>query len=75
MRTIGRRYHGPQYNHTDLCDYCGIPWHRTDLFLDADGWLRCPNCKDGLAYIEMSEQAAAAVGEIEPLRGKTREMP
>ena len=75
MRTIGHRYEGPQYNHTDLCDICGAPWHRTDLILDADGLLRCPLDREGLSYIEMSEISAAAVGEIEPLRGKTREMP
>ena len=75
MPTIGRRYQGQQYNHTDNCDLCGIPWHRTDLVLDADGYLRCPNDREGLAYVEMAEIAASAVGEIEPLRGKTREMP
>jgi hypothetical protein len=75
MPTIGRHYQGPQYNHTDFCDICGCPWHRTDLFLDADGWLRCPNDRDGLSYVEMADISAQAVGEIEPLRGKTREMP
>jgi len=75
MRTIGRRYQGPQYNHTDRCDYCGIPWHRTDLILDAEGFLACPNDRDGLTAGELSELSAAAVGEIQPMRGKTREMP
>lgn len=75
-RSIGKRYHGQQYNHTDFCDYCGTPWHRTDMVLDADQYLRCPVCKDqGLALIEMAQISAAATGEIQPLRGKTRDMP
>jgi hypothetical protein len=76
MQSIGRRYQGPQYNHTDFCDLCGCPWHRTRMVLDADQLLRCPSCQDqGLALTEMAQQAAQATGEIQPLRGKTRDMP
>jgi hypothetical protein len=76
MRSIGKRYQGKQYEHTDMCDYCGCFWHRSDMVLDADQLLRCPECDpNGLAYVTMAEMSAAAVGEIQPLRGKTREAP
>jgi hypothetical protein len=75
-KSIGSRYHGQQFNHTDMCDYCGCHWQRTDMVLDADQLLRCPECDPhGRAYVTLAEESAAAVGEIEPMRGKTREMP
>jgi len=75
MLTIGRKYVGPLYNYTDWCDYCGGKWHRTEMRLDADGLLRCPNCMSGKCLTELAEEAAASVGKIEPVRGKTREGP
>lgn len=74
MLTIGTRYHGPRFNYTDTCDYCGTPWHRDKLTLDADGLLRCPQ-ETGKCLKELSDEAAASVGYIEPVRGKTREGP
>lgn len=75
-QSIGHRYQGPQYNHTDICDFCGCPAHRTEMVLDADGFLRCSICQDqGLALTEMAQISAAAVGEIQPVKGKTRDMP
>jgi hypothetical protein len=73
MRSIGFKYHGPTYNWVDLCDYCGTPWHRTDLNLDSDQLLRCHNCKDGKTLYEISIEKAAAVFDIKPVRGKKRE--
>lgn len=75
-KSIGSRYQGPQYNHTDICDFCGCPWPRTQMELDADGYLRCPVDKDqGLALTTMAQISAAATGEIQPVKGKTRDMP
>jgi hypothetical protein len=75
MRSIGSRYQGPQYNHTDMCDICGAFWNRTDMVLDADGLLRCPEDRDGYALIDLATIAAQAVNEIQPLKGKTRDVP
>jgi len=74
--TIGKHYVGPLYNHTDMCDYCGTYYHRTDLVgPDADGFLRCNDCRKGLTLKELADISAADVGYIEPVRGKTREAP
>jgi hypothetical protein len=75
MRTIGHHYYGPRYNYTDLCDYCGTPWYRTDMELDSDGLLRCPQCKPGKTLNELAIESAAEVGYIAPVMGKTREGP
>ena len=76
MQTIGHRYHGPRYNYTDLCDFCGAPWHRTDLRLNRDGLLYCPiDAQEAESRLDISDIASAAVGYIEPVRGKTREGP
>lgn len=74
MLTIGKRYSGPLYNWTDFCDYCGTPWHRSDLKLDRDGFLRCP-LETGLTLLELQENAVAEVGIIDPVKPKTREEP
>lgn len=74
MQTIGKHYSGSPYNWTDFCDYCGTPWHRSDLKLDADGFLRCPN-EDGLTLTELQQIAVDNVGIIEPVKAKTREEP
>ena len=73
-QTIGKQYHGPLYNWTDVCDYCGVPHHRHEMRLDADGYLRCP-AETGLTIRELNEIGAANVGTIAPIRGKVREAP
>jgi hypothetical protein len=72
--TIGRHYQGPSRNYTDMCGYCGTFYERTELVLDAEGILDC-GCNGGLTPIELSEISAANVGEIEPVKAKTREGP
>jgi hypothetical protein len=74
VRTIGTRYEGPLYNWTDFCDYCGTPWHRSQLTLDADGFLRCPQ-ESGLTLTELQQIAVDNVGIIDPVKPKTREEP
>lgn len=74
MQTIGKHYQGPLYNYTDMCDYCGTPWPRHEMRLDSDGLLRCP-LETGLTIKELQDIAAAEVGIIEPVKGKTREEP
>lgn len=73
MYTIGRNYHGPLHNYTDMCDYCGGMWHRDKLVLDPEGKLRCPDDMDGLTELELAEISAQNVGEIQPVEGKKRE--
>jgi hypothetical protein len=49
-------------------------YHRTDLTgPDADGFLRCPDCREGLTLSELADIAAQNVGEIQPVEGKKRE--
>ena len=72
--TKGRHYDGPSRNYTDMCDYCGVMYHRTELRLDAEVLLDC-GCNGGLTNIELSEISAANVGEIEPVKAKLREGP
>jgi hypothetical protein len=71
--TIGKHYQGPLYNYTELCDYCGCFWHRHEMLLDSDGLIRCPDCMAGKTLTELADEAAAEVGYIEPVKGKTRE--
>lgn len=74
MQTIGRHYFGPRFNFTDLCDYCGTPWHRHELTLNADGLLWCPQCNDGgMCLRDIADASAAETGYVEPIRAKTRE--
>jgi len=40
---------------------------------DADGYIRCPDCFDGLTLNELADISAADVGEIQPVEGKKRE--
>lgn len=80
MQTIGRNYPAARMlgvrDYTELCDYCGAPWHRTDLRLNTDQRLYCPNCQDEAESLkDLADQAANNVGYIEPVRGKTREGP
>jgi len=76
MQTIGRHYQGPRFNYTDLCDYCGAPWHRTDLQLNSDNRLYCPGCTEEAESLkDINDACAENVGYIEPVRGKTREGP
>jgi len=73
MRTIGRRYIGPVFNYTDLCEDCGTPWHATDLEIDNDNRRLCPNCRGGMTNMDIADAIAGNVASIEPIRGKVRE--
>lgn len=76
MQTIGRTYHGPRFNYTDTCDYCGVPRHRHELRLNSDQRLYCPDCAaEAESLKDIMDACAANVGYIEPVRGKTREGP
>jgi len=75
MRTIGKRYHGRLFEHTDMCDYCGTMWHRSKLHLDAEGKLRCPQEGNGLTPLELDQIGQAEAGQIKPVEGKRREGP
>jgi hypothetical protein len=75
MITIGKHYQGPLHNYTDMCDYCGVFWHRDKLKLNAMAYLECPDCPQGFTPIELAEISAQDVGEIQPVEGKKREGP
>lgn len=71
MLTIGRTYAGPKRNTADVCDYCGVTWHRSELTLDANGMLACPDDREGRVSGTLDRLNAA--GEPGPiLRGKVR---
>lgn len=73
MRTIGRRYSGPSRNWQEMCDYCGAQWLRSDLTLDPQGYLACPDDRDGRTVKEIDYQRAGDSSEPCIVRGKTRE--
>jgi hypothetical protein len=57
-----------------MCDYCGVFYHRTELTgPDADGFLRCVDCRPGLTLSELADISAQDIGEIQPVEGKKRE--
>lgn len=74
MITIGRRYSGPRRNYACPCDYCGVMWHRHELVLDGNGYLACPDDRDGRTEKELD--ALRAEGALEPtvVRGRTRDL-
>jgi uncharacterized Zn finger protein (UPF0148 family) len=74
MQTIGHRYHGPRFNYTELCGYCGTPWHRSDLNRNSEGKLYCPNCTNESECLTDAIRRDSA-NYIEPVRGKSREEP
>jgi hypothetical protein len=43
--------------------------------MDAEKQLRCPTCQEleGKTVSELAKESAAAVMEVKPIRGKTRE--
>lgn len=73
MRTIGRHYNGPRRNWQEMCDVCGTQWHRSDLTMNADGHLVCPDDKDGRCARELDEANTAGAADIEPVLGKVRQ--
>lgn len=73
MRTIGRTYTGSLREIEDVCDYCGVSWHRKKLRLDAAGFLACPDDSRGRTAIEIDAQRAADSSEADIIRGKTRQ--
>lgn len=76
MRTIGHRYQGQRFNYTELCDYCGTPWHRSDLRRNSEQKLYCPNCtNESECLLDAIRRDSDAAGYIEPVRGKSREEP
>lgn len=70
---IGRTYSGPRRNWTDLCDYCGVEYHRNELKMDPNGYLACPDDVAGRTERELDEIQAANSSEPSTVRGKTRE--
>lgn len=56
----------PRGDYRAQCAYCGMTWYRSDLFRDADGFLRCPDDADGESNIELLRGNAEAAAEILP---------
>lgn len=63
MRTIGTRLPPdlPSGDFKAECDYCGVPWYRSQLTLDGAGNLRCPDEGDGLDQVTLELENAIAV--------------
>jgi hypothetical protein len=73
MQTIGRHYHGPRYNYIELCGDCGTMWHRSDLIRDADGNLRCPQCREPETANELLEAGVLNAAVAPPAYSKLRD--
>lgn len=60
MRTIGRRWPAdkPFGEFVSVCDYCGVPWYRSQLRRDGAGLLACPDEGDGPSATEQLEANA-----------------
>lgn len=81
MRTIGN--HVPRSfksgDYPCLCDYCGVPWYRSELRKDGAGKLYCPQEGEGLdaqtlLEIEASEQLQEE-RQLEPRDGSFAKLP
>lgn len=73
MMTIGRHYVGPRRNWIDTCDYCAVDWPRDQLVVDDNGYLACPDDRDGRVEKALDRLRAAGMGNVTPVRGKSRE--
>lgn len=72
---IGRRYIGRTREYLDVCDQCGVTFHRGDLVLGVDGLLVCPDDRDGMTALEIDMQRAIDASEVTVVEGKKREGP
>lgn len=72
---IGRRYSGRKREYTADCDYCGVRFHRAELVLNPEGFLACPDDRDGRTAIEIDYQRAMDSAVPTTINGKRREGP
>lgn len=72
MMTVGRAYQGPRRNWQETCDYCGVIWHRHELILDENGFLACPDDREGRTEQAIDYERAIAAAAPSIVRGKTR---
>lgn len=75
MSTIGRNHVGPARTWAEECSYCGVMWLRTDMVRNADGYLACPDDREGRTAIEIDAQRASDASEVSVIRGKKFEGP
>lgn len=73
MITIGRRYQGPSRNWEEICDYCGVTWLRSEMRLDENGCMACPDDMGGRVSMDIDRQRAIDSSEPSIVKGKTRE--
>lgn len=73
MSTIGRHHHGTRRDTQSECAYCGVVYLRSELRLNMEGFLACPDDWDGRTALEIDYQRAidaAVPSEIRPARDK-----
>ncbi len=59
MMTVGRRHTGRKRGESvRVCSYCGVPWHRSKLVRDANGYLACPDDRKGRVEKTLEDLAA-----------------
>lgn len=65
MRTIGRHWpsKAPINDYAACCDFCGVRWRRSQLRVDEDGRLRCPDEGDGMSASAQAKEEARASKE------------
>lgn len=58
MRSIGRFWTRKPGDHVETCDYCGMPWFRSQLRVDGAGLFVCPQegrGRDAVTLTELNE--------------------
>lgn len=81
MKTIGNRIPTTvsRNDYPCRCDYCGVPWYRSQLRVDGAGKLYCPQEGDGLDAVTLNEIDAAErmeeIPELEPRDGTFAKLP
>jgi hypothetical protein len=41
-----------------MCSYCGVVWHRSEMWVDAQGLLNCPDEGIGADQVTLSREIA-----------------
>lgn len=58
-RTIGRHWPHARGDYVEQCDFCGVPWPRSQLRVDGSGLYVCPDEGDGDDAVTLSDDNAA----------------
>jgi hypothetical protein len=74
MKTIGRHFPqtGRRGDFECMCDYCGVYWYRSQLRLDAAGFLACPDDQKGRDVVTLARENASSASAMPLIRGRIK---